>query len=152
MSATAEARFAALHRDVAAKVGVRLFTVSALDRAARLARRAYSSHPVDYPVPGTKPLGDDGWSRMVIDRGETFVANDTAGFSPYFSDHAQINALGCHAAINIPISDGQQIVGTVNLLDAEGYFTPERVGQLQALVKSHRPHLLAALRSVPLVD
>lgn len=142
--------FADLHRAVREAVGIRLFTVSVLDKAARLSRRAYTSHPAEYPVTGTKPMGDDGWSRMVIDGGRTFVANRTAEFAPYFPDHPLINALGCHSAVNIPVKDGGQVVGTVNLLDEEGYFTADRLARIEALVTSHRPALLAAIRAVKL--
>jgi GAF domain-containing protein len=149
---TPEDTFSALHRAARDACGARLFTVTVLDRKAGVARRAYSSHPDNYPVTGTKPIGDSPWTAQVVGRGETFVANETAGFSPFFSDHALINALGCEAAMNIPVSDGAQVVGTVNLLDRAGHFTPERVATLTALVEAHRADLLAAFARVPMED
>lgn len=149
---TPDNTFAALHRAAQDACGARLFTVTVLDRAAGLARRCYSSHPEDYPVTGTKPMGDSPWTELVIGCGETFVANKTADFSPYFSDHALINELGCEAAMNIPVSEGGQVVGTVNILDSEGHFTPERVDKLKALVNTHRDALLAAFGHVPMED
>ena len=149
---TPDDTFAALHRAADAACGARLFTVTVLDRKAGVARRAYSSHPEDYPVTGTKPIGDSPWTAQVVGRGETFVANETAGFSGYFSDHALINALGCEAAMNIPVSDRGQVVGTVNILDAAGHFTPERVATLTGLVAAHRDALLAAFATVPMED
>lgn len=139
------ATFAALHRAADAACGARLFTVTVLDRAAGLARRVYTSHPVDYPASGTKPMRHDGWTDIVLGEGRSFVANTTPEFAVYFSDHALINALGCHSALNMPVSDGAQIVGTVNVLDAEGHFTPDRVAILEALVADHRPALLKAM-------
>jgi GAF domain-containing protein len=144
--------FAALHGAAKADCGARLFTVTVLDRAAGVARRAYSSHPDDYPVTGTKPMTDTPWTEQVIHRGEPFVANETAGFSPYFSDHALINALGCEAAMNIPLSENGHVVGTINILDAQGHFTPERVAALTALVEEHRAELLTAFAAVPMED
>ena len=149
---TPQDTFAALHRAAVAECGARLFTVTVLDRKAGVARRAFSSHPDAYPVTGTKPMGDSAWTAQVVGRGETFVANETAGFSPYFSDHALINALGCEAAMNIPVSDGGQVVGTVNILDAAGHFTPDRVAVLTGLVAAHRADLLAAFAHVPMED
>lgn len=128
--------FAALHRAADAACGARLFTITLLDRKAGLARRAYSSHPVDYPVTGTKPMGSNDWTQMVLERGETFVANETAAFSPYFSDHALINDLGCGAAVNIPVMKDAQVVATVNILDVSGHFTQSRVRTLEQLVAS----------------
>lgn len=146
-----DAVFAALHRAAQDACGARLFTVTVLDRAAGLARRAYSSHPEDYPVSGTKPMRRDAWTDLVVGQGRSFVANETAGFAPYFADHAQINALGCEAALNMPVADAaEQVVGTVNILDAAGHFTADRVARLEALVAAHRADLLAAMAAVPM--
>ena len=149
---TPDDTFAALHRAAREAGGVRLFTVTVLDRAAGVARRAYSSHPEAYPVTGTKPLGDSPWSAQVVERGEVFVANETAGFAHVFPDHALINALGCEAAMNVPVSDGALVVGTVNMLDRAGHFTPDRVAALSALVARHNAALLAAFARVPMED
>jgi GAF domain-containing protein len=135
-----------LHRRIEQIVGVRLFTVTTVDRTAGLARRVYSSHPVEYPVTGTKPMTDDDWSRKVIDRHETFVANTTAEFAIYFPDHGLINALGCQSALNVPVVDRTEVVGTVNLLDVEGHFTPQRVALAEAEVAAARHILVPVLR------
>jgi hypothetical protein len=50
-----DAAYAALARLVDATVGARLFTIMVVDMDAMLARRAYSSDPVNYPASGTKP-------------------------------------------------------------------------------------------------
>lgn len=145
-----QATFAALHRAAQECCGARLFTVTVLDRRAGLARRAYTSHPAEYPVTGTKPMRSDAWSDQVIGRGQSFVANTTAEFAGFFADQALINALGCEAAVNIPVSDGEAVVGTVNVLDRAGHFTPLRVAALESLVAAHRPALLAAMAATPM--
>lgn len=147
MTTDAQAVFAALHSSLSTVVSIKLFTVTAHDRQAGLARRVYTSHPVEYPVTGTKPMTTDDWSKHVIDDKQTFVANRTAEFSPYFGDHALINSLGCQSAVNIPVIDGSQVIATVNLLDVENHFTPDRVAALNALVARHLPDLLTALRA-----
>jgi GAF domain-containing protein len=140
-----DAVFADLHRTADALCGARLFTVTVLDRAAGLSRRAYTSHPREYPTSGTKPMRVDAWTCQVIDEGRSFVANTTAGFAPFFADHALINALGCQAAMNIPVLNAKLVVGTVNVLDAEGHFTPARIAALEALVAQRGVQLLAAM-------
>ena len=148
---TPDTVFAALHTAAQHSTGARLFTVTVLDRAAGLARRAYTSHPVDYPSSGTKPMRKDGWTDRVLGDRQSFVANSTLEFSGYFPDHALINALGCEAAMNIPVTDDTgQVVGTVNILDAAGHFTPERAARLEALVAAHRTELLAAMAQIPM--
>jgi GAF domain-containing protein len=145
-----ETIFADLHRVADATCGASLFTVTVIDRARGLARRAYTSHPEDYPVSGTKPITANRWSETVIDAARPFVANTTAGFAEFFPDHAVINALGCAAALNIPVADAGTVVGTVNVLDVEGHFTPERVAALSELVEQRRAALVAAMARVPL--
>jgi hypothetical protein len=143
----AQTVYAGLHRAVAAAGAAKLFTVTALDHKAGLARRTYTSHPGAYPVTGTKQMSDDGWSRQVIGEGRSFVANTTAEFAVWFPDHALINSQGCEAALNIPVKDGGAVVATVNLLDRQGHYTPERVAAMEALVVDRTPELLAALAS-----
>lgn len=152
MTADSESTFADLHKAVAALGGARLFTVTVLDRKARVSRRAYTSHPLDYPVSGTKPMTDDGWSRHCVDGLQTFVANRTSEFSPYFPDHAQINGLGCQSAVNVPVIGGGLVRGTVNLLDVEGHFTPDRVRAIEALILARQADLLAAMSAVPMSE
>ena len=149
---TPDDTFATLHEAARTTCGAHLFTVTILDRSAGVARRAYSSHPVDYPVTGTKPMGSNAWTDQVIGRGETFVANETSAFSHYFSDHALINELGCGAAMNIPVAEDGLVVGTVNILDATGHFTPERVAALERLVAGHRTDLLGAFAALPIQE
>jgi len=150
-SITPDAVFADLHRAARERASARLFTVTVLDRAAGLARRAYTSHPADYPVSGTKPIPENAWTAQVLGAGRSFVANSTAELAPYFPDHAQINALGCESALNIPVKDDfGHVVGTVNLLDSAGEFTPDAIARLEALIETYRDELLAALAQVPM--
>lgn len=148
---TPDAVFAALHHAAEECAGARLFTVTVLDRAAGLARRAYTSHPTDYPTSGTKPMRANDWSTRVVRDGKSFIANTTPEFAIHFPDHALINALGCEAAMNIPVKDDSgHVVGTVNILDVAGHFTLECAAQLEALVAEHRTALLAAMAKVPM--
>lgn len=144
-----DALFAQLHREAEALGGARLFTISVQDPDVGLARRAYSSDHTAYPLSVPKPIQQDAWSRRVLIEGKPFIANTTAEFAPYFFDHAQINALGCYSAINLPVLDGGQVIGTVNILDVENHFTPDRVTALQDLLAAQHVALVAAMRAVP---
>jgi GAF domain-containing protein len=136
--------FATLHADCAA-LGTLLFTVTALDEAADLARRIYSSHPVEYPVSGTKPLTRDGWHEATVVQRQTFVANTPPEFAKYFFDHALIVSLGLGSCINIPLHDGGPVLGTVNLLAEAGHFTPDRLAAYEKLIAKAQPALCADL-------
>ncbi len=150
MTDQAQRTFADLHHAVADLAGARLFTVTRIDHAQALARRIYTSHPVDYPTSGTKPVQPDGWTRQVIDGQRSFVANMTADFAIYFPDHALINRLGCQSALNVPIVDAGVTVAAVNILDNAGRFTPRTVSAVEALLHSQHASLITAIRASPL--
>ncbi len=112
-------------------VGAKLFTVMTADMRAMLARRAYTDDPVNYPTSGTKPIQIDRWFEQVHGRHESFVANTLADIATVFPDADLIGRLGCGSVINLPIILGGDLVATVNMLHAEGYYTPERVALAQ---------------------
>lgn len=139
--------FAQLHQMASDQTGTTLFTVMVLDQAAQLARRVYSSHPVDYPVTGSKPTRNDRWSKQVIENRQPFIANATGEFSDVFSDYEIINQLGCEAALNLPVIDDDGVViGTVNYLGKAGLFTESVVERLESLTGSHRQDLVKAMK------
>jgi hypothetical protein len=137
--------FTDLHTRCAA-LGTRLFTVTTVDDTAGLARRLYTSHRVEYPVSGTKPMEKDGWYDMTIAGKRTFVANTPPEFAKYFFDHALIVSLGLGSCINVPVVDGANVLGTVNILAEAGHFTPEKLAAYEALVAEATPALVEALR------
>lgn len=140
--------FTTLHADCRS-LGTLLFTVTLLDVAADLARRAYTSHPVEYPTSGTKPITRDGWYDHVIEGRHSFVANTPAEFVRYFVDHALITSLGLGSCMNIPvIGDLGQVVGTVNLLADAGHFTQTRQASYQTLVTKSRDALIAEIHGL----
>lgn len=117
--------FAALQALSQATIGVRLFTVMTIDMEAMLARRAFTSHPREYPTSGTKPVEMNDWFAQVCTRRETFVANSLEAIAEVFPDHALIGSLGCGAVINVPVVQGEAVVATINLLDRAGRYTPQ---------------------------
>ena len=127
-------------------LGTILFTITVLDPARDLCWRAYTSHPIEYPTQGTKPLTHDAWHNQVIIHRETFVANTPAAFETVFFDHALITALGLGSAVNIPIADASgTVLATVNLLAEPQHFTAAKLAAYQTLVANHHAALLAAI-------
>lgn len=135
----------ALHARCAAP-GTRLFTVTQPDEDKALFARTFTSHPVEYPVSGTKPMEHDGWHDTAIAGRRSFVANTPNEFARYFFDHALIVSLGLGSCINVPVVDGDRVPGTVNILAEAGHFTPERLAAYEALVAAAAPALAAELR------
>jgi GAF domain-containing protein len=140
--------FARLHTACAA-LGTRLFTVSINDEARDLCWRAYTSMPREYPLSGTKPLTRDGWYDQCIAARQTFVANTPPEFALYFFDHELITSLGLGSCINIPVVEGDEVLGTINLLAEAGHFTPQRIAACQALVQADHAALARAMSARP---
>ena len=134
-----------LHSRCAA-LGTRLFTVTRLDEEKALFARVFTSHPVEYPVSGTKTMERDGWYDVTIAGRRTFVANTPPEFARYFFDHELIVSLGLGSCINVPVVDGGQVLGTVNILAEAGHFTPEKLAAYEALVAGFAPALARELR------
>jgi len=139
----AEAAFGALQALVQATVGAKLFTYMTVDMEAEVARRAYTSDPQNYPTSGTKPIRYDSWFDIVHKQRQYFVANTIAEIAQVFPDYELINSLGCQSVVNMPVVLGGELVGTVNMLDVEAYYTPERVELIREVLAV--PAKLAAM-------
>lgn len=110
--------YPALQQAMAATVGHRLFTLMAIDWARGEAARIYSSHPVEYPVGGRKPLGQmTDWGRVVLEQRQPWIGRTAEDIRWAFFDHALIASLGCESCVNVPVIDGERVIGTMNLLD-----------------------------------
>ena len=139
----ADEAFAALQALTEQTVGVKLFTFMNVDMQAEVARRAYTSDPANYPTSGTKPIRYDSWFDIVHKERRYFVANTIAEIAKVFPDYELIDSLGCQSVVNMPVVLGGELVGTVNMLDVEGYYTPERVADIREVLAV--PAKLAAL-------
>lgn len=119
--------FAALEAMARELVGVKLFTVMTSDTSKREAERVYSNMPDAYPTAGTKPYNETHWSEITLKNKQTFVANTIGEIAEVFDDHELIRSLGCESVINVPIIVDGSVIGTINCLHEEGFYTQERV-------------------------
>lgn len=142
-AASAKEAWQAVQQLAQSLVGCKLFTVMTVDLAEGLARRAYTSHPTEYPVSGTKPIHRDAWFETVADHKRCFVANTIADIAKVFPDHALIWSLGCGSVVNLPLLVDGELAATVNMLDAEHHYTPERLSKIETLLSG--PALRACL-------
>lgn len=139
----ADAAFKALQSLTEAVVGTKLFTFMTVDMSAELARRAYTSDPQNYPASGTKPIRYDSWFDIVHKQRQYFVANSIEAIAQVFPDYELIDSLGCQSVVNMPVVIGNELIGTVNMLDVAGYYTPQRVQTIRDVLAI--PAKLAAL-------
>ena len=130
---SANAPWKALDALAQAIVGVRLFTVTMVDTDAEVARRLYTNMPDAYPVSGTKPMNPDVWHQQVIVEKRMFVMNTLEAIAGHFADWELIGSLGCRSCVNMPVVVAGKVLGTVNMLDVENHFTPERLALVEHL-------------------
>ncbi|MFI6740068.1 GAF domain-containing protein [Nonomuraea sp. NPDC050451] len=132
-----------LEETVRREVGVRLFTVLAWVPERRALRRVHTSHPEQYPVGGEKTVEvAQGWLARCIEGREPYFGEDRAAVREIFADHELIESLGCGTIINVPVVDEGEVLGVLNILDAEGSYDEESV----AVARSLAPLAVPALR------
>lgn len=121
-------------------IGAKLFTVSAVNADRTEVIRIFTSNERVYPRLGVKPAGD---LRVSMEQGTTL--HPTKGqILELFPDHDVILALGCTAAINVPVIADGHMIGSVNFLDEEGNYTAVSVpkaeeisARLQNIIEEH---------------
>lgn len=136
IGASADEVWLALQNLYQATVGCILFTVTIADMKKMEARRVYTSHPVEYPVSGTKPIHMDEWFDIVHTQQKLFVANTISEIAKVFPDHAKIWAMGCGSVVNVPVIIDRELVATINILDVEHHYTQERIETIEQHLSS----------------
>jgi len=124
-------------------IGAKLFTVLTVDWANERTGRVFTSHPEDYPVSGTKPIRYDAWFDVVHKQRQAYVANTIEAMKAHFPDHETIAALGCGSVVNLPVEIAGEMVGTINLLHEEKFYTTERLLRLPLLLLPSKAAYLA---------
>jgi hypothetical protein len=124
----------ALHELAATIIPARLFTLTAINMAAMQVRRVYSSHPDVYPLLGTKPIVLDAWFESMRTERRITAINTAANMEGQFPDLALIRSLGCNASLSVPVMAGNDLLGTINVLDAEGSYPAEAMERAADLI------------------
>jgi GAF domain-containing protein len=123
--------YAAMDRALAGLVGHRLFTLLYVTADGKEVARCYSSNPASYPIGGRKPMGPTPWGDLVMRRQLPFLGRDAADIRWAFFDHALIESLGLRSAVNLPVRYDGRVLGTINLLDAEGHYEERHLALLR---------------------
>ncbi|MBV8650893.1 MAG: GAF domain-containing protein, partial [Alphaproteobacteria bacterium] len=121
------ATFAALDRAMAGAFGHKLFTILVYHPNTRESERFYSSMPREYPVGGRKPFNQTFWAQQVLVERRPFIGRSAADIKSVFYDNELIHALGCDAVINLPVVHDKGVLGTINVLNAAGWFAESDV-------------------------
>ncbi|MBT0958252.1 GAF domain-containing protein [Alphaproteobacteria bacterium KMM 3653] len=143
-ASTADDAWAAIHKLTVETVGGRLFSVMLADWDAKVSSRVYTTHPEEYPLSGTKPFNPSHWWQVIHTERKPFVANTLEEIAEVFPDPDLIGSLGLGSVINIPVVLNNRIAGTLNVLDAEHFYTPERAAAASLLMLPGKAACLAA--------
>ena len=103
-------------------LGHGLFTLLTVLPGGEEVQRFWSSNEAAYPLTGRKQIGSTPWGEKVLRRHEHFVGRDAAAIRWAFADHELIGSLGLGSVINIPVLAQGRILGTLNLLNSEGWY------------------------------
>ena len=114
------------------RFGWKLFTAMRYLASGEV-ERVHTSNPDAYPLAGRKPRRDTPWSRQVLVRGEPYYANDAAGIRFAFEDAENILGLGLGAVMNVPVKEGERVLGTLNFLREAGGYRPQQVAEALTL-------------------
>ncbi|MEU6714351.1 GAF domain-containing protein [Nonomuraea sp. NPDC046802] len=134
-----------LEETVRRQVGARLFTVLAWIPERRALRRVHSSHPAEYPVGGEKTVEvAQDWLAQCVEARQPYFGRDSAAVREIFADHELIESLGCGSIINVPVVREDEVLGVLNILDAEGSYDEDSVAKARSLAPLAVPALLQA--------
>lgn len=114
--------YRAVEKVLAERPGFGLFTLLIRTPDGEQVRRVYSSNPQAYPLDGCKRMGPTPWGDLVLERHQCFLGRDAQAIRWAFPDHELIASLGLASVINVPLVAMGQVLGTINLLDAEGRY------------------------------
>ena len=127
-----QALFSLLSERLQDEAGFLLLTVLAPDRNGGWLNRLFSSDEENYPLGPADKVEDTAWFRHLFGRGKPVVANDAAEISAWLPDYTDYAAQGYGALANLPIVADRQVIGIVNVMGANGHFTPERLRSMSA--------------------
>jgi transcriptional regulator with GAF, ATPase, and Fis domain len=123
-----------LEQLLAQGVGHRYMTVLVYDADLAEARRVFSNNPAVYPATGRKSFRQGPIMARVRDTGQPYVAVDRAALIRDFPDHETIFAMGCGSLVNLPICIPGEVVGQINLLHEQHFYTEHKVESALSIV------------------
>ena len=123
-------------------IGHRLFTLTVVDHSIKYVERVYSNNTKIYPLLGTKPIPKNSWTNKVINNKKYFFGESKNQIKKLFFDYKKIFSLECGSIINIPIINDQKILGTLNILHKERFYTKKSVKMIQPYAQLLSPYFI----------
>ena len=115
-------------------IGHKLFTILKFDKINSNLERVYTSKPREYPLQGKKDVIRNFWQVQVLEMGVVYIGYNSQDIKNSFADFDLIEKLGCRSFMIIPVKSGDNIMGSVNLLHEESWYSDNDVKIAQNLV------------------
>ena len=131
-----------LDKTIKNNIGHRLFTLTVVDHSIKYVERVYSNNTKIYPLLGTKPIPINSWTNKVINNKKSFLGENKNQIKKLFFDYEKIFSLECGSIINIPIINDQKILGTLNILHKERFYTKKSVKMIQPYAQLLSPYFI----------
>lgn len=125
--------------------GYKLFTLTVTHPGGSHVVRLFSSAEGAYGTSGTKPVEKEGgWYERVFVEQKPFLGRTIADVKDYFPDYEKIAEMGLGAVLNLPVVVLGEVIGTVNLLDADHAYSEEDAQRSFVLAQALVPLFLKA--------
>lgn len=112
-------------------VGFMLMTVLVPSSDSPFLRRVFSTNLEQYPLGTADPIEDSIWFRRLFSQGEAVIANDAAAIEAWLPGFDAYVAQGYGSLANVPIVISGTTIGLLNLMDASGHYTADRIAALR---------------------
>lgn len=116
-----------VRRGLLRDVGCGLMTASIYDIGAMRSRRVFTDNAAAYTVGNFKRLDRNLYYDTVIESAQPFSTTSIEQIAQVFFDWEHIQSLGYGSNLNLPAVVDGRVIGTVNLLEKTGHYTPDRV-------------------------
>ena len=123
--------------------GHRLLTILVYNDAFTIATRLYSSEPATYLVGVSDPVASNEWADVVLHHGLPYVGHREDDLATVFEHHERLALLGLGSVINMPIRWRGRVLGTLNMLDAQGCYAHLDIDVVKIIAHMTLPALLA---------
>jgi GAF domain-containing protein len=118
-----EPLFHSLDALIARTVGHRLITLLQLTADGTQLQRVYTSDPAAYPLQGRKPVPQTRWTELVLRKCQPYLGSTLSELREMIGDHQLIARLGLGSIINVPVVYDGAVLGALNILHADGYYS-----------------------------
>ena len=109
------------------QVGCGLMTASLYDLDTMRTRRVFTDNHRAYALGNFKRLDRNRYYQLVVEAAQPFSTTHIDEIAEVFFDWEHIQALGYGSNLNVPALANGKVLGTVNLLEKTGHYTPDRV-------------------------